>query len=478
MATTVVPMAPATFENAKEASTLAAELLALSERLHQVASAATVGAEHEASRLSIPRPEKSDCATNTELSGVELSQWETAEALLAETEASVDMARQRIDDAQRRREESALHCSAIKMEIAERQEEASSILAQDSIDDNIAPYEAEAQARRAIEVSAEHEAAEADSETREVLAADQDKSRIDEEIVAELQQEIAKCGEQQEKALAEASELVDNTRTASEANVARRAMASTEAAESQGDLLQEEEARLKEEVSTLKFSLKETKRFQHKRVQELNTQVQKLEKQKQRLEEQQVARIRTEEESDGQRARLQQLNEKLKAQVHEALQERDAKLSNAGALREELTRLQAQNALKSEKMQMGQEHLDELAEENGAEKREVWKLRQRVNLISQQVDALEQTSVQTRDQWQETEESLKRANDEKGGAERKAEILKWKLQVAETQLGKGVRTSGRGTGVASDSGSAGYGPTGGDDSPSNSKQSKEPRTPL
>jgi hypothetical protein len=333
--------------------------------------------------------------------------------------------------------------------------------------EGLAPFEAELRARLHVEAEANEEAARAEAEMTEILREEADAEASDAREALELRQEIAAEEAKKKKALAEAAELSSDASLAVEASAASSVLKEAEEAEALGEQLEEDQMRLKEELGSLRFSLKENKRFQHKRVQELIAQAQKLERQKQKLEEQaeQAARARSDGASEGQQARLQQLqqlDERLKVQVRQAIEERDQKLADRKPLEEHLASLREQVAQESKQVEQGQERLDECAQFDGEEQREIWKLQARANLLSQQVDALEQTSSQTRLQFEEAEQTLGRHREEEASAERRAEIMKWKLQVAETQLQnagvrRGPRTSGRGTGAASDS-STGHGP--------------------
>lgn len=449
------------------------EVFAISERLQILASAAALGAEREARAKAAPKPATCSSATNTDVAGREIAKWEEAETLLAVVEGDVRKAFDRVAAARERREEAAARANAAMLEVEQRRAELSITQAEASVSSE-SPFEAEARARHHIEAEAREEAVEAEARMEKIREADAAAAAEDERIAAELREEIAAQLQKKEKALAEAAKLASDASVAAEAGAANNALRSVEEAEAAAEQLEEDQAHLKEELGTLRFSLKENKRFQHKRVQELTSQAQRLERKKQQLEEQQAARLKNEGNNEGQLARLhqlQQLNERLQAQVKETCQERDAKIAARVPLEAKLAELRQMEASESNEVQRGHERLDQWAESDGTEQREVYKLTHKASWLSSQVNVLEEAALQSKTQYDEAETALSRSKEEEQSAERRAEIMKWKLQVAETQLNsksiRGIpRSSGRGTGAASDS-SAGVGPgaIGGDESP-------------
>ncbi|CAE8678840.1 unnamed protein product [Polarella glacialis] len=207
----------------------------------------------------------------------------------------------------------------------------------------------------------------------------------------------------------------------------------------------DEQAQFVEELATLRFDLKETKRFQHKRVQDLEAQAKKLEGRKKRLEAERlpVRAAAPEAVTDApsveeQLRRLQQLNERLRAQEQEADEElKKLASSNCLLLQEgisERERCRRREGAQQEEASRIFECLDELAASEGSLLRDARQLRNRAALLQKQVAILDATATQTSLQLQEAEAAHGQTRQEEQATERRAEIIGWKLQVAETQL--------------------------------------------
>merc|ERR1712066_963664 len=115
---------------------------------------------------------------------------------------------------------------------------------------------------------------------------------------------------------------------------------------------------------------------------------------------------------------------------------------------------------------------DNLEASNGQISRQKRELRNKAQLLQRQVEALDANAEQTALQLIEAEDAHNRLHEESEATERRAEIIHWKLQVAETQLtsrlprprtsrgsihsgGALVRDIGRDAAVSSDSAGVG-----------------------
>lgn len=279
----------------------------------------------------------------------------------------------------------------------------------------------------------------------------------------ELHHERTEAALDTRRARAEASKLkgvASEQIAAGTAAEVREALAE-EAAHSES--IEEDHARLQEELGTLRFSLKDMKSFQHRRVQDLDNQVKRLERQRRRLEDEQAQRVRNEVASEAAEVtnnattllRLQQLNGRLTAQVQDAQQDDEGKQDKAAELSAERESLRAREQEQSHEFARAQEQLDTLSESEGALRRETRTLRNQAQLLVGQVNMLSKTASQTSIQLEEAEANHRRLREEEQATERRAEIIGWKLQIAETQLGRPPGRQRRGASSAVLSGAAG-----------------------
>jgi len=226
------------------------------------------------------------------------------------------------------------------------------------------------------------------------------------------------------------------------------------------------------------------KSFQHRRVQDLDTQAQRLEKQRRKLEGEQVAKAK-----DGQATQaveiaatekkiesLSLLNTRLITQVSEARQETQAKEAQQSEVRAELESEKHTEDLEAQQVTKAHDRLDEAAASEGQLCRQVRSLRNQAQMLQKQVSTLDTNAEQTGLQLEEAEAALGKLQEESEATERRAEIIHWKLQVAETQLtnrhprpfrqsrssaGNGMRELVRDSALSSDSTGAGHGTAGG-----------------
>merc|ERR1712039_162631 len=215
-----------------------------------------------------------------------------------------------------------------------------------------------------------------------------------------------------------------------------------EEAESRCSALEEERARLQEELGTLRFSLKDMKSFQHRRVQELDSQAQRLEKQRRKLEGEQVAKARDGEANQAAEIAANEkkieslsiLNTRLIAQVQEAHQETHSKEIQQAEARTELAAEQHTETLEAQRVRKTNERLDEVAACEGQLSRQIRQLRNQAQMLQKQVATLDANAEQSGLQLEEAEAAFSKLQEENEATERRAEIIHWKLQVAETQL--------------------------------------------
>merc|ERR1712217_55474 len=128
-----------------------------------------------------------------------------------------------------------------------------------------------------------------------------------------------------------------------------------------------------------------------------------------------------------------------------------------------------------EAQEWGQVHeqLDELSASGGKLDRDLRRLMNQARMLSTQLGTLRSHANQNRLQLEEAEHSHGRLEEEREATERRAEIIHWKLQVAETQLttrphrssrstcsSNGVREIARDSAMTSDSAGPGAGSTG------------------
>jgi len=299
----------------------------------------------------------------------------------------------------------------------------------------------------------------------------------DEQEIVALQQELSAAEDRERQARSQASEMARGSKQIASATAAAAAM---EEAETRSDMLEEERARLKEELGTLRFSLKDMKSFQHRRLQELDAHAQRLEKQRRKLEGEQVARERDGQANEAAEIAatekkivvLSELNARLTAQVQEAHQEAHSKERQEAVGIEDRDYIRAIEKLEAQEVACAHQRLDVVAASEGALCRQVRTLRNQAQLLQRQVSSLDANAEQTGLQLEEAQAAHCKLQEESEATERRAEIIHWKLQVAETQLtnrhfrpprgsrssaGNGMRELGRDSAMSSDSAGAGHG---------------------
>jgi len=427
--------------DALERLSLAEEAAELAERLRKLAAAAAA----VSTARPAPPPDCQSVGVCTELSGAEVAEWEEAGQLLGGVQAELERVRARTAAACTRRDEALAACASAKAEEQQWATEAEVWAA--ALPGLEVAQEAEAEARSRWEAEVLAETTAAEEEVNALRQSEAAHAAEDERTAAALWVEIREAEAETQQARAQEAELQGD---AAELAAATSAAEALEEVEARADMLEEERARLQEELGTLRYSLKDMKSFQHRRVQELDAQVQKFEKQRRRLEAEQEKRIRSEQASEAAEAanaesqllRLQQLNDRLTAQVEDAKREKRVREERQVELLAEKDRLLVQEERESEEFSEAHQQLDELAESEGALRREARHLKGQAQLLHRQVDQLDATASQTRLQLEEAEAAKGRLQDEKQAAERRAEITGWKVQVAETQL-SGARTPHR-----------------------------------
>lgn len=280
-------------------------------------------------------------------------------------------------------------------------------------------------------------------------------ARLEEEeaqVTGALRLELEEFEDQCRRATAESRALVGDNSERKAARDAEQVNEVVEEAKAREESLEEERVRLQEELGTLRFSLKERKSFQHHRAQDLDSTAKRLERQRKKLEDEQAVRARTVSEAsaaevastEGQLKRLQQLNGLLTAQAREAHEDRELKQQEHARLLAERKRLVASEEEESREFSNYHERLDELSEVEGSLRRETRSLRNQAQLLMRHVETLTKTATQTGLQLEEAECVHGKLHEEEQASERRAEIIGWKLQMAETQLRKpqGKRSKG------------------------------------
>merc|ERR1712087_621585 len=129
----------------------------------------------------------------------------------------------------------------------------------------------------------------------------------------------------------------------------------------------------------------------------------------------------------------------------------------------------------AEAVQRHHEELDQVSASSGKLERDLRKLMNQAQMLNTQVSTLRVHAGQNRLQLEEAEQAHSRLEEEREATERRAEIIHWKLQVAETQLttrphrssrttrgntGNSVREIARDSAMSSDSAGPGVGSTG------------------
>merc|ERR1711920_929495 len=176
---------------------------------------------------------------------------------------------------------------------------------------------------------------------------------------------------------------------------------------------------------------------------------------------------------------LSLLNTRLIAQVSEARQETQAKEVQQSEVLAELASEKHTENFEAEQVTKAHERLDQAAASEGSLCRQVRQLRNQAQMLQKQVSTLDTNAEQTGLQLEEAEAALGKLQEESEATEWRAEIIHWKLQVAETQLtnrhprpfresresrssaGNGMRERVRDAALSSDSTGAGPGTAGG-----------------
>ncbi|CAE8620930.1 unnamed protein product, partial [Polarella glacialis] len=385
---------------------------------------------------------RSDIGVGTEVALDELRSWQESELLLASTLAEIGRLRSQVAASQRLAEAAQVaEDEGRRQDHAELASEASVALAPLPA----AAEKAEARARAEAVAELRRSAANVEEDAARAQALDVARTAEEAKSSEQLKKELSAASARRQASGAEATEIVIDAKELAAASSAAKVLEAAEAAEARYSALEEEQAQFVEELATLRFDLKETKRFQHERVQDLEAQAKKLEGRKKRLEAERlpVRAAAPEAVTDApsveeQLRRLQQLNERLRAQEQEADEElKKLASSNCLLLQEgisERERCRRREGAQQEEASRIFECLDELAASEGSLLRDARQLRNRAALLQKQVAILDATATQTSLQLQEAEAAHGQTRQEEQATERRAEIIGWKLQVAETQL--------------------------------------------
>lgn len=428
-------------------SAVADEARSLAEQLHRLADAAASSALAH----TRPPPQSRSCGVSTEVGGAELSEWAEAEDLLVQAQADIERLREQA--AASRARAGRLAAETAEAEAEEQRWIAAAGEAAAAEMPGLEARSAEATAQEAAVAELRRRAAEAEGEAEGARRADASGAEEERRTLAALQEELAESESASRQARGQAAELTSGAPQgyATAAGV----LSAAEEAEEKGDVLAEERARLDEELGRLRFSLKDMKSFQHRRSQELNAQVQSLERQRRKLENEQAARAKSEcaasaasseasgaQVTEDQLSRLRQLNALLTSQVQEAAREEEACGRQQVELLAERASLRTHEAGAAAEVDTAYQRLDELAESEGKLRRETRELRNKAHLLQKQVASIGNTASHTSLQLEEAEASHHRLREEEQATERRAEIIGWKLQVAQTQLSQLKRGTG------------------------------------
>ncbi|CAK0791737.1 unnamed protein product, partial [Prorocentrum cordatum] len=343
--------------------------------------------------------------------GAELERWRDSAVLLDSVEAELELLHARLSGARRRRGGAEEEWAAADWRRRSSLRDAEAAAASAAALGAAREAEAEARGREEAEFRGRAEELEAGAEAarRAAAAAAEEDGRLADALRREVAEEEAECS----RARAEASAQAGTRAQARAASQAEEAMGALERAEARGAELEEARSCLKEELGTLRFSLKDMKSFQHRRTQELEGQVQRLERQRRNLEKEQAARQKSEESAEAsgvetQLRRLQQLNARLTSQAREArvecgLWERQA--AETRAEQSELLRGGREESEERDRISLD-EQLDEISEKEGLLQRDKIRLRNKAMMLQKQVTVLDTTCFQMESQLEEVEAAL------------------------------------------------------------------------
>lgn len=441
---------------------LADEAHALADQLSQLASAAAAAVSAESSISSSSRA----IAVGTEVDEHEVSHWEHAKSNLHHRTLEVEFQIRQLSAFKARLEEMEASLSLAralerKSLLEANREEA---LAADLCVKTAMVQETVA--REAAQANADQVRRSLQEEAIAVKEQGQFCASEGESIAAVLEQELVDAEARERRAQEMAAALTASPRQHAEVRACYEALDAMHAAESQREVLVEDQASLKEELGNQRFALKDMKSFQHRRVQELDAQAQRLERQRKKLEAKYATKRRAEGASqvagstnlESQLVRLQQLNERLFTQVAEANADCTDHQNVAESLQVKLEELKCAELEESQAANIANGRLDCLMEEQGSMRRDAAQLQNRARLLGKQVTALEKTASHTSLQLEEAEAMVSRVLQEEESTEERSELLALRLQAAQSQLKPQTRAR-RGKDSAASSDSA---PGGGD----------------
>eukprot|EP00928_Gymnodinium_smaydae_P048477 TRINITY_DN32407_c0_g1_i1.p1 TRINITY_DN32407_c0_g1~~TRINITY_DN32407_c0_g1_i1.p1 ORF type:complete len:483 (-),score=140.48 TRINITY_DN32407_c0_g1_i1:119-1567(-) len=283
-----------------------------------------------------------------------------------------------------------------------------------------------------------------------------EEEEVERRATAALRRELAEAEGMRSKASDERKALLEQLDSANNAGEgqleARAVLEEADAAQVRCEQLEEERSKTQEELDSLRFQVKDMKKTQHKRAQELDGQVRRLEKQRDRLKAEYAFRIAWEERDAKRKAereegatirleKLQDLNSVLISQVQEANREREIHVEARHRVEGEHLVYKQECQHKAAEVARCQEALDEVAESEGSLRSELRQLQNRVSMVTKQAATLSLAAVSGGAQLEETEANLERVRNDEANATRRLEIQDWKLQVASTYLNHGSTSS-------------------------------------
>jgi len=417
------------------AGSLAAEAIDLAERLERLAALAEV----QAQRQSSADVEKCTVGTNTDVDGASFHEAEESRTELAALRASA---------AELEEELAAAHYRHASVE----QEVLSELSAQRELAEEAADAEARTDAMQASSASkneanaaAQALIASATRAVQEELEALRSESLLaaaaDEAEEATLRQELSELEERTRRGAAEVTELGLTPKAAAKRRAeVEEATRNAKEAEAQAESLEEACAKLREEVDSMRFYLKDRRGFNHKRTQELNAQIQRLEKQRKKLEAEQAERASKSKGTTDLAEQLEKLNEvygRCLLQVQEATQDRDEKLAEVARHEQEIEALNSEAEVHQE--QIGQTEAE--LEKTAIQHRELSlqqgpKLKAEINEKLKQEKIMEQHNEQMVLHLEEAEAAACRAEEEEALAEKRLEYVEFNLRVLSAEPGK------------------------------------------
>mmetsp|Transcript_51550 Transcript_51550/g.116178 ORF Transcript_51550/g.116178 Transcript_51550/m.116178 type:complete len:475 (+) Transcript_51550:139-1563(+) len=210
--------------------------------------------------------------------------------------------------------------------------------------------------------------------------------------------------------------------------------------EARADLLEEACVRLREEVESMRYYLKDRKGYNHKRTQELNSQIQRLERQCKKLKAEQAEReekARGSAVDVGQLSKLNALNERLALQLEEVAQDGAEKQQVTDQEQKELQNQRRELELHMEQMRRSETEVEEIEMMRyHLTKKEGPRLKTRIAYLKRQDERLEQDVEQMVLHLQEAEATLQRVQEEEASAEKRMELLEFSLRVLSAEPGK------------------------------------------